>query len=138
MFGADRKWPTEGQTDVIGPRRFLPRPQYRRGQRYIEELTEPQGLRVIDRVPVQAPIMFLGEGKQAHDHQSRQDKSGYEVLHHGYHSTGLAHYVVGDRAAKDDEHRGRSRQRAARPIRARSTMSVLGGKADLALASPDF
>jgi hypothetical protein len=60
--------------------------------------------------------MFLGEGKQAHDHQSRQDKSGYEVLHHGYHSTGLAHYVGGDRAAKDDEHRGRSRQRAARPI----------------------
>src|SRR5437879_4945692 len=59
--------------------------------------------------------MFLGEGKQAHDDQSRQDKSGYEVLRHGYHSTGLVHYVVGDRAAKDDEHRGRSRQRAARP-----------------------
>ncbi len=82
--------------------------------------------------------MFLGEGKQAHDHQSRQNQSVYEVLHHGYHSTGLAHYVVGDRAAKHDEHRGRSRQRAARRIRARSTMSVLGGKADLALASPDF
>src|SRR5258706_15929856 len=65
---------------------------------------------------MQAPFVFLGEGKQAHDHQSRQDKSGYEVLHHGYHSTGLAHYVVGDRAAKDDEHRRRSRQRAARPI----------------------
>ena len=75
---------------------------------------------------MQAPIMFLGEGKQAHDHQSRQNKSVYEVLHHGYHSTGLAHYVVGDRATKDDEHRGRSRQRAARPIRARSTG---GGKA---------
>jgi len=42
--------------------------------------------------------MFLGEGKQAHDHQSRQNKSVYEVLHHGYHSTGLAHYVAGDRA----------------------------------------
>jgi hypothetical protein len=82
--------------------------------------------------------MFLGEGKQAHDHQSRQNKSVYEVLYHGYHSTGLAHYVAGDRAAKDDERRGRSRQRAARPIRAPSTMSVLGGKADLALASPDF
>jgi hypothetical protein len=60
--------------------------------------------------------MFLGVGKQAHDHQSRQDKSGYEVLHHGYHSTGLAHYLVGDRVAKDDEHPGRRRQRAARPI----------------------
>jgi len=59
--------------------------------------------------------MFLGEGEQSHDHQSRQDESGYEVLHHGYHSTGLAHYVVGDRAAKDDERRGRRRQRAARP-----------------------
>ena len=82
--------------------------------------------------------MFLGEGKQAHDQQSRQNKSVYEVLRHGYHSTGLAHYVVGDRATKDDEHRGRSRQRVARPIRARSTMSVPGGKADLALAGPDF
>jgi hypothetical protein len=42
--------------------------------------------------------MFLGEGKQAQDHQSRQDKSGYEVLHHGYHSTGLAvtNYSRGD------------------------------------------
>jgi hypothetical protein len=33
--------------------------------------------------------MFLGEGKQADDHQSRQNKPGYKVLHHGYHSTGL-------------------------------------------------
>jgi len=82
--------------------------------------------------------MFLGEGKQAHDHQSRQNKSVYEVLYHGSHSTGLAHYVAGDRATKDDERRGRGRQRAARQIRAPSTMSVLGGKADLALASPDF
>jgi hypothetical protein len=60
--------------------------------------------------------MFLGEGKQAHDHQGHQDESGYEVLHHGYHSTELAHCVAGDRAAGDDEHRGRSRQRAAGPI----------------------
>jgi len=51
------------------------------------------GLKGTDRAPVQAPFMSLGEGNQAHDHQSRQDKSGYEVLHHGYHSTGLAHYV---------------------------------------------
>jgi|SRR6476646_8389504 hypothetical protein len=60
--------------------------------------------------------MFLSGGKQDHDNQSHYGASGYDVLHHGYHSTGLAHYVVGDRAAKDDEHRGRSRQRAARPI----------------------
>jgi hypothetical protein len=38
--------------------------------------------------------MFLGEGKRAHDHQSHQDKSGYDILHHGYHSRGLAHYVA--------------------------------------------
>ena len=73
-------------------------------------------LKGFDQVAIQAFMVLLGEGKQAHDHQSRQNKSVYEVLHHGYHSTGLAHYVVGDRAAKDDEHRGRSRQRAARPI----------------------
>ena len=36
-----------------------------RGQRYIEMLTDPQG-----------------------------DTSGYEVLHHGCHSTGLAQYVT--------------------------------------------
>jgi len=30
--------------------------------------------------------MFLGEGKRANDHQSKQDKSGYDILHHGYHS----------------------------------------------------
>ena len=66
----------------------------------------------MERAPVQAPFMLLGEGKQAHDHQSRQDKSGYEVLLHGYHSTGLAHYRAGGRAAKDDEHHGRGRQRA--------------------------
>jgi len=60
--------------------------------------------------------MFLGEGKQAHDNQRRQDTSGHEVFHHGCHSTGLAH-DVGDRAAKDDERHGRSRQCAARPLR---------------------
>jgi hypothetical protein len=52
--------------------------------------------------------MFLSEGKRAHDHESHQDKSGYDVLHHGDHSRELAHYVIGDR--------GRSRQRAERPI----------------------
>ncbi|WP_256570599.1 hypothetical protein [Bradyrhizobium sp. CCGUVB1N3] len=35
---------------------------------------------------MQAPLMFLGEGKHANDHQAHQDKSGYDVLHHGYHS----------------------------------------------------
>ena len=45
--------------------------------------------------------MFLGVSKHAHDNDSHYDKSGDEVLHHGCHSTGLAHYEVGDRAAKD-------------------------------------
>jgi hypothetical protein len=27
--------------------------------------------------------MFLGEGKHANDHQTHQDKSGYDILHHG-------------------------------------------------------
>jgi hypothetical protein len=44
-------------------------------------------------------MVLLGEGKQAHQNQSRQDTSGYDVLHHGCHSTG-------DRAAKDDEPMG--------------------------------
>jgi hypothetical protein len=30
--------------------------------------------------------MFLGEGKHANDHQTHQDKSGYDIPHHGYHS----------------------------------------------------
>jgi len=33
--------------------------------------------------------MFLGEGKHAHNHQSHQDESGYDVLHLGYHRTAL-------------------------------------------------
>jgi hypothetical protein len=39
---------------------------------------------------VQAPFIFLGVGKQAHDHQTYHDKSGDEVLHHDYHSPGSA------------------------------------------------
>jgi hypothetical protein len=35
--------------------------------------------------------MSLGEGKQAHDKQSRQNTSGYEILHHGCHSTPTPH-----------------------------------------------
>jgi hypothetical protein len=31
--------------------------------------------------------MLLVEGKQAHDNQSRYDTLGYEVLHHGCHSS---------------------------------------------------
>jgi hypothetical protein len=50
---------------------------------------------------MQAPFMFLGISKHAHDNQSHYDKSGYEVLQHGGHSTGLARYEVGFRAAKD-------------------------------------
>src|SRR5258706_9979946 len=78
-----------------------------------------EGLKGFGQVPVlknfavPAFMVLLGEGKQAHHHQSRQDKSGYEVLHHGYHSTGLAHYVAGDRSRDDDRH-GRGRQCAAR------------------------
>ena len=34
--------------------------------------------------------MLLGEGKQAHDKQGRQDASGYQILRHGCCSTGLA------------------------------------------------
>jgi hypothetical protein len=67
--------------------------------------------------------MFLGVGKQAHDNQNRYDTSGYEILHHGCHSTGLAHYVAGDRAAKDVEYHRRGRQCAAlkRPASAQSS-----------------
>jgi hypothetical protein len=45
--------------------------------------------------------VFLGISKHAHDNQSQYDKSGYEILHHGCDSTGLARYEVSDRAAKD-------------------------------------
>jgi hypothetical protein len=45
--------------------------------------------------------MFLGVSKHAHENQSPYDKSDYEVLHDGCHSTRLARYEVGDRAAKD-------------------------------------
>jgi hypothetical protein len=38
---------------------------------------------------MQAPFMFLGEGKHAHDHQSHQDKSGYDVVRHGCYSRAL-------------------------------------------------
>jgi hypothetical protein len=30
--------------------------------------------------------MFLGEGKHANDHHTHQDKCGYDILRHGYHS----------------------------------------------------
>ena len=67
----------------------------------------------MELAPVQASVVFLGEGKHAHDHQSHQDQSGSDVLDHGYRSTAFAHCVAGDRAAGDDEHRGRGRQRLA-------------------------
>ena len=41
-------------------------------QRYIEELSDPQGLKILIECPCQ----------QAHDDQSRQDTRSYEVLHH--------------------------------------------------------
>jgi hypothetical protein len=45
--------------------------------------------------------MFLGISKYAHGNQSHYDKSGYDVLQHGCHSTGLARSEVDFRAAKD-------------------------------------
>jgi hypothetical protein len=45
--------------------------------------------------------MFLGVSQHTHENESDYDESGYEVLHHGCTSTGLAYYEVGDRAAKD-------------------------------------
>jgi hypothetical protein len=54
---------------------------------------------LLNQVAIPAFMVLLGEGKQAHQNQSRQDTSGYDVLHHGCHSTG-------DRAAKDDEPMG--------------------------------
>jgi hypothetical protein len=45
--------------------------------------------------------MFLGVSKHAHENQSPYDKSDDEVLHDGCHSTRLARYEAGDRAAKD-------------------------------------
>lgn len=45
----------------------------------------------LDQVPVPAKfIMFLGVGKHAHEDQSREDTSGYQVLRHGCHSTGVS------------------------------------------------
>jgi hypothetical protein len=40
-----------------------------------------------DRVPAHAPFMFLGVGKHDHEKQSHYDKSLYELLDHGCHST---------------------------------------------------
>jgi hypothetical protein len=45
--------------------------------------------------------MLLGVSKHAHENQSPYDKSDDEVLHDGCHSTRLARYEAGDRAAKD-------------------------------------
>jgi hypothetical protein len=45
-------------------------------------------LKGFDQVAIPAFMVLLGEGKQAHQNQSRQDTSGYDVLHHGCHSTG--------------------------------------------------
>jgi hypothetical protein len=41
--------------------------------------------------------MFLGEGKHANDYQTHQDKFGYDILHHGYHS---GHLVMFDRCIR--------------------------------------
>ncbi|HLG85111.1 MAG TPA: hypothetical protein VKY22_29275 [Bradyrhizobium sp.] len=41
----------------------------------------------LELMPVHAKfVMFLGVGKKAHENESRQDASGYDVLHDGSHS----------------------------------------------------
>jgi hypothetical protein len=35
-------------------------------------------------------MLLVDEGKQAHDHQSRYDTHGYDVLRHGCHATASA------------------------------------------------
>ena len=68
-------------------------------------------LKGFDQVAIPAFMVLLGEGKQAHQNQGRQDTSGYHVLHHGCHSTG-------DRAAKDDEPMGAAVNAPGPPHRA--------------------
>jgi hypothetical protein len=51
-------------------------------------------LKVFDRVPMHAPFVLLSVGQQGHDNQSHYDASGYEVLHHACHSTGLAQWAT--------------------------------------------
>jgi hypothetical protein len=46
------------------------------------------GLEGFERASVQAPFVLLGIRKHAHDNQSHYDKSSYDVLQHGCHSTG--------------------------------------------------
>jgi hypothetical protein len=46
------------------------------------------GLEGFERASVQAPFMLLGIRKHAHDNPSHYDKSSYDVLQHGCHSTG--------------------------------------------------
>jgi hypothetical protein len=68
------------------------------------------GIMGFEQMPVATKfVMLLGVGKHAHENQSCQNTSGYEILHHGCHSTGLAHCALADRAADDDHHR-RGRQ----------------------------
>jgi hypothetical protein len=80
--------------------------------------------------------MFLGVGKQDHDNQNRYDTSGCEILHHGCHTTGLAHYVACDRAVKDDEHHRRGRQCAA--LQAPGISLELGDQPDHRLTKPSM
>jgi hypothetical protein len=48
--------------------------------------------------------MFLGEGKHANDQQTHQDKSGYDIPHHGWHSGhpfGVVRFAASAPAAVD-------------------------------------
>jgi hypothetical protein len=45
-------------------------------------------LKGFDQVAIQALMVLLAVGKQAHENESRQDTSGHDVLHHGCYSMG--------------------------------------------------
>jgi len=65
-------------------------------------------LQGFDQATVQALLrMLLNVGKPAHEDERCYDKSGYDPLHHGCHSMGLA-------TREDDGLHGRGRQCAAR------------------------
>ncbi len=59
------------------------------------------GLVGLDEMPMDAKfVMFLGVGQPAHENQTCQHTSGYDVPHHGSHSLpGSAHLLAGDLAA---------------------------------------
>ncbi len=53
----------------------------------MDDVPGPKGF---EDVPTPALKVLLGVGKQEHENQSNQDTSGYNLLHHGCYSMGLA------------------------------------------------